>query len=102
MHSEYMQRFHRCELPFDEQMAVMRVRQLAQGDRRHPDVPPLPPEEACQPLMDPAEIDRFVSLGVITEAQGAALKTAKRGDTNRQPTQMTFDIDPVPVQESLF
>ena len=94
MRSEYMQRYHARQLPEDETLAVLRVLHLAHGARRHPDVPPLPPDEAIQPVMDPRDVDRFLALGVITIEQANQIKATKRGDTVRQPYG--------PAQGSLF
>lgn len=86
MRSEYLQRYHACQLPEEEMSAVLRVLHLAHGARRHPDVPRLPPEEAQRPVMDHAQVDRFVALGVITIEQASEIKATKRGDTVRQPS----------------
>ena len=81
----HMEQYHAGLLSWQETMAVLKVRHLVRGSRRHPDAPPLSPEEAGQPIIDPLEIERFCQLGVITREQAEELLTVKRGDTSRGP-----------------
>lgn len=90
----YMEQYHARLLSWHDFMAVLTVRHLVSGSRRHPDAPPLSPEEAGQPIMDPLEIERFCQLGVITRDQAEELLTVKRGDTSRGPAP--------PLQYQLF
>ena len=89
----HMERYHAGELPYREQFRVLLVLSLVRGSRRHPDAPPLGPEEAAAPILDPLEIDRFCELGLITRGQAEDLLTVKRG-SSRQPEP--------PLQYQLF
>ena len=90
----YLERYHAGELPYAEQLQVLLVLSLVRGSRRHPDAPPLGPEEAAAPILDPLEIERFCQLGVISRGQAEDLLTLKRGDSSRQPEP--------PLQYQLF
>ena len=89
----YLERYHAGELPYRETLRVLIVLSLVRGSRRHPDAPPLGPEEASAPILDPLEIERFCQLGVITRRQAEDLLTVKRG-SSRQPEP--------PLQYQLF
>lgn len=90
----YMERYHAGLLPYAETLRVLIVLSLVRGSRRHPDAPPLGPEEASAPILDPWEIVRFCQLGVITRRQAEDLFSLKRGDSSRQPEP--------PLQYQLF
>lgn len=90
----HMEQYHAGELPYAEQLRVLLVLSLVRGSRRHPDAPPLSPEEAAAPILDPLEIERFCQLGVITKEKAEDLLTLKRGDSSRQPEP--------PLQYQLF
>lgn len=75
----YLERYHAGLLPYREQFRVLLVLSLVRGSRRHPDAPPLSPEEASAPILDPLEIERFCELGVITRGQAEDLLNLKRG-----------------------
>jgi len=87
----HMERYHAGELPYAEQLRVLLVLSLVRGSRRHPDAPPLGPEEAAAPILDPLEIDRFCELGVITRGQAEDLLTVKRG-SSRQPEPLQYQL----------
>lgn len=88
----HLERYHAGELPYAEQLRVLLVLSLVRGSRRHPDAPPLSPEEAGQPIMDPLEIERFCQLGVITKEKAEDLLTLKRGDSSRQPEPLQYQL----------
>jgi len=87
----YLQRYHAGELPYREQFRVLLVLSLVRGSRRHPDAPPLSPEESSAPILDPLEIERFCQLGVITRRQAEDLLTVKRG-SSQQPEPLQYHL----------
>ena len=89
----HMERYHAGSLPYAETLRVLLVLSLVRGSRRHPDAPPLSPEEAAAPILDPLEIEKFCQLGVITRGQAEDLLNLKRG-SSRQPEP--------PLQYQLF
>jgi len=87
----YLERYHAGLLPYRETLRVLIVLSLVRGSRRHPDAPPLGPEEASAPILDPLEIERFCHLGVITRRQAEDLLTVKRG-SSRQPEPLQYQL----------
>jgi len=87
----YLERYHAGLLPYAEEFRVLLVLSLVRGSRRHPDAPPLGPEEASAPILDPLEIKRFCQLGVITRGQAEDLLTVKRG-SSRQPEPLQYQL----------
>ena len=87
----HMERYHAGLLPYADQLRVLIVLSLVRGSRRHPDAPPLGPEEASAPILDPLEIERFFQLGVITRDQAEDLLTVKRG-SSRQPEPLQYQL----------
>jgi hypothetical protein len=88
----HMERYHAGELPYAEQLRVLLVLSLVRGSRRHPDAPPLGPEEAGQPILDPLEIEKFCQLGVITRGQAEDLLNLKRGSSRQQPEPLQYQL----------
>lgn len=87
----YLERYHAGLLPYAEEFRVLLVLSLVRGSRRHPDAPPLSPEESSAPILDPLEIERFCQLGVITRGQAEDLLTVKRG-SSRQPEPLQYQL----------
>lgn len=87
----YLERYHAGLLPYAEQLRVLLVLSLVRGSRRHPDAPPLSPEESSAPILDPLEIEKFCQLGVITRRQAEDLLTVKRG-SSRQPEPLQYQL----------
>lgn len=87
----YLERYHAGLLPYGESFRVLLALSLVRGSRRHPDAPPLGPEEASAPILDPWEIERFAQLGVITRRQAEDLLTVKRG-SSRQPEPLQYQL----------
>ena len=87
----YLERYHAGLLPYAEEFRVLLVLSLVRGSRRHPDAPPLSPEESSAPILDPSEIEKFCQLGVITRRQAEDLLTVKRG-SSRQPEPLQYQL----------
>jgi len=87
----YLERYHAGLLPYAEEFRVLLVLSLVRGSRRHPDAPPLSPEESSAPILDPLEIERFCQLGVITRRQAEDLLTVKRG-SSQQPEPLQYQL----------
>jgi hypothetical protein len=88
----YLERYHAGLLPYRETLRVLIVLSLVRGSRRHPDAPPLGPEEAAAPILDPLEIEKFCQLGVITRGQAEDLLTLKRGDSSRPEPPLQYQL----------
>lgn len=87
----HLERYHAGLLPYAETLRVLLVLSLVRGSRRHPDAPPLSPEESSAPILHPLEIEKFCQLGVITRDQAEDLLTVKRG-SSRQPEPLQYQL----------